>query len=597
MFTTRPEILGTFGIVTSTHWLASAAGMAMLERGGNAFDACVASAFVLQVVEPHLVGPAGEVPAVFYSTRTKKVEVLCGQGTAPKAATIAHYRSEGLKLIPGNGLLAAVIPGAFDAWMLLLRDHGAMRLRDVLEPAISYAEQGHPLLPRVAATIEGLKDFFATEWPSSAAVYLPGGEAPKPRQLFRNPRLAETWKRIVREAEARGPDREAQIEGARSAFSRGFVAEAVDGFLRRTEAMDQSGARHRGVLTGDDMAGWQASYDRPQAYDYHGYRVNKIRPWGQGPVFLQTLALLKGFDLARMDPAGASFIHTVVESMKLAFADREAYYGDPDFVDVPIETLLSDAYTDERRKLIADRASLDLRPGRLEGYERQVERTLAALRELSTTDRRVSGGEPTLASMRSARRGDTVHIDVVDRFGNMIAAMPSGGWLQSSPVIPELGFMLNSRAQMFWLEEGLPASLEPGKRPRTTLTPTLAEKDGEPYMVFGSPGGDQQEQWQLLLFLRHVHHGLNLQEAIELPMAHTAHFPSSFYPREQKPGHLMAEESFGETTLDDLRARGHDVEVAPQWTIGRLVAASRDRDGLLHGAATPRLMQAYAVGR
>ncbi|HZB62450.1 MAG TPA: gamma-glutamyltransferase family protein [Microvirga sp.] len=597
MFTTRPEILGTFGIVTSTHWLASAAGMAMLERGGNAFDACVASAFVLQVVEPHLVGPAGEVPAVFYSAKTKKVEVLCGQGTAPKTATIAHYRSEGLTLIPGNGLLATVIPGAFDAWMLLLRDHGTMRLRDVLEPAVSYAEQGHPLLPRVAATINDLKDFFATEWPSSAAVYLPGGEAPKPRQLFRNPQLADTWKRIIREGEARGPDREAQIEGAREAFYKGFVAEAIDGFVRRTEAMDQSGARRRGVLTGDDMAGWSASYDRPQAYDYHGYRVNKIRPWGQGPVFLQTLALLKGFDLARMEPAGAEFIHTVVESMKLAFADREAYYGDPDFVDVPIETLLSDAYTSERRELITDKASLDLRPGRVEGYERQVERTLAALNELSTTDRRVAGGEPTLASMRSARRGDTVHIDVVDRFGNMIAAMPSGGWLQSSPVIPELGFMLNSRAQMFWLEEGLPASLEPGKRPRTTLTPTLAEKDGEPYMVFGSPGGDQQEQWQLLLFLRHVHHGLNLQEAIELPMAHTAHFPSSFYPREQKPGHLMAEESFGEKTLDDLRARGHDVEVAPEWTVGRLVAASRDRDGLLHGAATPRLMQAYAVGR
>jgi gamma-glutamyltranspeptidase / glutathione hydrolase len=597
MFTTRPEILGTFGIVTSTHWLASAAGMAMLERGGNAFDACVASAFVLQVVEPHLVGPAGEVPAVFYSAKTKKVEVLCGQGTAPKTATIVHYRSEGLTLIPGNGLLATVIPGAFDAWMLLLRDHGTMRLRDVLEPAVSYAEQGHPLLPRVAATINDLKDFFATEWPSSAAVYLPGGEAPKPRQLFRNPQLADTWKRIIREGEARGPDREAQIEGAREAFYKGFVAEAIDGFVRRTEAMDQSGARRRGVLTGDDMAGWSASYDRPQAYDYHGYRVNKIRPWGQGPVFLQTLALLKGFDLARMEPAGAEFIHTVVESMKLAFADREAYYGDPDFVDVPIETLLSDAYTSERRELITDKASLDLRPGRVEGYERQVERTLAALNELSTTDRRVAGGEPTLASMRSARRGDTVHIDVVDRFGNMIAAMPSGGWLQSSPVIPELGFMLNSRAQMFWLEEGLPASLEPGKRPRTTLTPTLAEKDGEPYMVFGSPGGDQQEQWQLLLFLRHVHHGLNLQEAIELPMAHTAHFPSSFYPREQKPGHLMAEESFGEKTLDDLRARGHDVEVAPEWTVGRLVAASRDRDGLLHGAATPRLMQAYAVGR
>jgi gamma-glutamyltranspeptidase/glutathione hydrolase len=597
MFTTRPELLGTFGVVTSTHWLGTAAGMAMLERGGNAFDACVATGFVLQVVEPHLVGPSGEVPAVFYSARTRKIEVLCGQGTAPRRATIEHYRKEGLNLIPGNGLLATVVPGAFDAWMLLLRDHGSMRVRDVLEPAIYYAEKGHPLLPRVSDQINGLKTFFETEWPTSAAVFLPDGEVPKARQLFCNPQLAETWKRILREAEAKGRGREGEIEAAREAFYKGFVAEAIDRFARGTEAMDQSGLPHRGVIDADDMANWSASYDTPLTYDYHNFRVNKIRPWGQGPVFLQTIALLKDFDLAAMGPASATFIHTVVEAMKLAFADREAYYGDPNFVDVPMETLLSDTYSDARRKLIGERASLELRPGRVVGYELQVERTMKALRELSTTDRKVAGGEPTLASMRSARRGDTVHIDAVDRHGNMIAAMPSGGWLQSSPVIPELGFMLNSRAQMFWLEPGLPASLEPGKRPRTTLTPTLAEKDGEPYMVFGSPGGDQQEQWQLLLFLRHAHHGLNLQEAIDQPMSHTAHFPSSFYPREQKPGHVMAEESFGEATLNELRARGHDVEVAPAWTVGRLVAASRDKDGLLHAAATPRLMQAYAAGR
>lgn len=597
MFTTRPEILGTFGVVTSTHWLGSAAGMAMLERGGNAFDACVATGFVLQVVEPHLVGPSGEVPAVFYSARTRRIEVLCGQGTAPAGATIEHYRREGITLIPGNGLLATVVPGAFDAWMLLLRDHGTMRLREVLEPAIYYAEKGHPLLPRVSDTIRGLKEFFETEWPTSAAVYLPGGNVPAGKKLFRNPALAETWKRILKEAEAKGGNREAEIEAARAAFYKGFVAEAIDRFSRSNEVMDQSGTRHRGVITGNDLAGWSASYDAPQTYDYHNYRVNKIRPWGQGPVFLQSLALLKEFDIARMGPTSGLFIHTVMEAMKLAFADREAYYGDPDFVKVPIETLLSDAYSAERRKLIGDRASMELRPGHVPGYEQQVERTLAALRELSTTDRKVTGGEPTMASMRSARRGDTVHIDVIDRHGNMIAAMPSGGWLQSSPVIPELGFMLNSRAQMFWLEENLPASLQPGKRPRTTLTPTLAEKDGEPYMVFGSPGGDQQEQWQLLLFLRHVHHGLNLQEAIDLPMAHTAHFPSSFHPREQKPGHLAAEESFGEGVLADLRARGHEVEKTPEWTIGRLVAASRDSDGMLHGAATPRLMQAYAIGR
>jgi len=601
MFTTRPELLGTFGMVTSTHWLGSAAGMAMLERGGNAFDACVATAFVLQVVEPHLVGPGGDVPVVFHSATTGKTQVLCGQGPAPAGASIAHYKSEGLELIPGNGLLATVIPGSFGAWMTLLRDHGSLTVRDVLEPAIHYAEGGHPVLPRVADTIAGLKDFFETEWPTSAAVFLPGGSAPKAKQLFRNPALAETWKRVIREAEAAGGDRERQAQAAYDAFYKGFVAEAIDRFSRNTEVMDESGRRHRGVITGDDLARWRPAYEAPLTYDYHGHTVAKIRPWGQGPVFLQTLALLKDIDIASMGPASADFVHTVTEAMKLAFADREAYYGDPDFVDVPVEALLSDAYNDARRGLIGAGASRELRPGRVPGYEAQVDRVMAVLERLSKVSgaslEELAANEPTMADMLSARRGDTVHIDAVDRWGNMVAAMPSGGWLQSSPVIPELGFMLNSRGQMFWLEPDLPTSLAPGKRPRTTLTPSLALRDGKPYMVFGSPGGDQQEQWQLQLFLRHVHHGLTLQEAIEQPMFHTAHFPSSFYPRERKPGHLLAEENFGPEVLAELRRRGHDLEEAPAWTVGRLVAASRDPDGLLHAAATPRLMQAYAAGR
>lgn len=597
MFTTRPEIQGTFGVVATTHWLGSQSGMAMLEKGGNAFDACVAAAFVLQVVEPHLVGPAGDVPILLHSAKTGKTEVLCGQAPAPAGATIEHYRSEGLSVIPGNGLLATVIPGAFDAWMVLLRDHGRLRLRDVLEPAIHYAGSGHPILGRVATAIEGVAELFETEWKTSAAIYLPGGKPPEAGSLFRNEKLAETWTRILQHAEAPGRSREMEIEAAREAFYRGFVAEAIERFATTCEAMDQSGRRHKGVITAADMAGWQATYEAPLTYDYGRYTVNKIGPWGQGPVFLQTLALLEGFDLAAMDPRGSEFIHTVTEAMKLAFADREAYYGDPDFVDVPVETLLSRHYAAERRRLIAPHASRELRPGVIPGFEDQVRRALANLRAVSSADKSVQNYEPTAAEMRSARRGDTVHIDVIDRDGNVVAAMPSGGWLQSSPAIPELGFMLNSRAQMFWLEPGLPASLAPGKRPRTTLTPTLAHRDGRPYMAFGSPGGDQQEQWQMLLFLRHVHHGLNLQEAIDLPMSHTAHFPSSFYPREQKPGHLMAEESFGPAVLDDLRVRGHDLEVAPEWTVGRLVAARRREDGVLCAAATPRLMQAYAVGR
>lgn len=599
MFTTRPEILGTFGVVTSTHWLATASGMAMLEKGGNAFDACAAAAFVLQVVEPHLVGPAGDMPAVFYSAKTKQVEVLCAQGPAPQGATIEAFKELGLDLVPGSGLLSTVVPGAFGGWMTLLRDHGLLPLREVLEPAIGYFENGHPMLPRVSDSIHELTDLFTNEWPSSGAVYLPGGKAPEKRKLFRNPAAAETYKRILAEAEATGGDRETQIQAAYDAWYKGFVAEAMDRFCRTTEAMDSSGRRHKGLLTADDMARWQPTYETPASVTYHGWEVFKIGPWGQGPVFLQTLKILEGIDIAGMGPASPEFVHHVAEAMKLAFADREAYYGDPDFVKVPLATLLSEDYASGRRKLIGEEASQELRPGAIPGFEDQVARTLAGIRYAGQSGSGgASVGEPTMASMVAAgRKGDTVHIDVIDKWGNMIAATPSGGWLQSSPVIPELGFPLNSRAQMFWLEEGLPSSLAPFKRPRTTLTPTLAFEHGEPRLAFGTPGGDQQEQWQLGLFLRRVHHGLNLQEAIDLPLFHTQHFPLSFYPREAKPGHLAVEESIGEAALADLKRRGHKLEIAPAWTIGRLTAAEKSADGLLRAAATPRLMQAYAAGR
>jgi gamma-glutamyltranspeptidase/glutathione hydrolase len=599
MFTTRPEILGTFGVVTSTHWLATASGMAMLEKGGNAFDACAAAAFVLQVVEPHLVGPAGDMPAVFYSAETGKVETLCAQGPAPQAATIAAYKALGLDLIPGSGLLATVIPGAFGGWMTLLRDHGRLKLRDVLEPAIGYFENGHPMLPRVSDSIRELTDLFSNEWATSGDVYLPGGNVPEARKLFANKAAAETYKRILAEAEAKGSDRQEQIQGAYDAWYKGFVAEAMDRFCRTQEVMDSSGRRNKGLLTAQDMANYKPTYETPTSVTYHGWEVFKIGPWGQGPAFLQTLKILEGVDLAGMGPASPEFVHHVVEAMKLAFADREAYYGDPDFVKVPLATLLSEDYAAGRRGLIGERASLELRPGVVSGYEAQVAHAMRALGAIAQpTQGGASVGEPTMASMVAAgRKGDTVHIDVIDKWGNMIAATPSGGWLQSSPVIPELGFPLNSRAQMFWLEEGLPSSLAPGKRPRTTLTPSIAFEHGRPRLAFGTPGGDQQEQWQLGLFLRRVHHGLNLQEAIDLPLFHTQHFPSSFYPRSSRPGHMMIEESIGAAALADLERRGHAVEKAPAWTVGRLTAAERSDDGLLRAAATPRLMQAYAAGR
>ncbi len=591
-FTTRPEILGTFGVVTSTHWIASAVGMSILEKGGNAFDAAVATGFTLQVLEPHLVGPGGDMPAIIYSKKKDKVEVICAQGPAPAGATIEHYTDEGLKLIPGDGLLATVIPGSFDGWMLMLRDYGRLSVRDVLEPAIYYAESGHPLLPRVSATIKGLAEFFQKEWPTSYETWVPGGSVPEPNSRFKNPVLAETWKRIISEAEAK-QGREAQIEAARDAFYRGFVAEKIANYLKTAEVMDASGSRHKAVLTADDMANWSATIEEPQTYDYHGWTVAKIGPWGQGPVFLQTLSILKDMDIAAMAPDGADFVHTVTEAMKLAFADREIYYGDPKFADVPLDRLLSDSYAAARRNLISGEASLDLRPGKLPGFEQQYDATMQMLGADSKTG---AVYEPTMAHL-TEKRGDTVHIDVIDREGNMVSVTPSGGWLQSSPIIPGLGFCLNSRAQMFWLKPGLPTSLAPGKRPRTTLTPSLALYEGRPTLAFGTPGGDQQEQWQLSFFLRYVHHGMNLQAAIDQPLFHTSHFPGSFYPRTREPSGLMAEGNFSAAVLDDLRARGHRLTVSEPWTIGRLTAARRDADGLLRAAATPRLMQAYAVGR
>ena len=591
-FTTRPEILGTFGVVASTHWIASAVGMSMLEKGGNAFDAAVATGMALQVLEPHLNGPGGDLPGVIYATKKGEVEVLAAQGPAPAGASIAHYRGEGLDVIPGNGLLATVIPGAFDGWMLMLRDYGRLSFEEVMAPAIHYAEHGHPLLPRVSQTIAGLADFFRTEWPTSFETWMPGGAVPEPWSNFRNPVLAETWKRLVAESQSKS-GRENQIEAARDAFYRGFVAEAVDTYLKSAKVMDASGARHGGVLTADDMASWRARYEKPVTYDYHGWTIAKTAPWGQGPVLLQSLAILNQTDIAAMDPNGPDFVHTVTEAMKLSYADREAYYGDPDFMDVPLQALLSEDYNRARAGLIGDTASYDLRPGTVAGFEDQVARGMANLDRFSPTG---AVYEPTMAHL-SEKRGDTVHIDVVDAEGNMVSVTPSGGWLQSSPIVPGLGFCLNSRAQMFWLEEGLPSSLAPGKRPRTTLTPSLGLFEGRPSMVFGTPGGDQQDQWQLSFFLRHVHHGLNLQEAIDLPLFHTNHMPASFYPRGRQPGEVVLEENFGVDTLAELKRRGHMLTIVPPWTVGRLTAARRDVDGLLHAGATPRLMQAYAVGR
>jgi gamma-glutamyltranspeptidase/glutathione hydrolase len=595
VFTTRPELTGTFGMVASTHWLASSAGMAVLESGGNAFDAAVAAGFVLQVVEPHLNGPGGEVPIVFATAADRLPRVLCGQGVVPAGATIGHYRSLGLDLVPGSGLLAATVPGSWDAWLTLLRDHGTKTLREVLGYAIGYARDGYPVVDRIGATVGAVADLFRDHWPTSAQLWLRAGRPPAGRHS--NPVLADTWERLLTEAERAGADREAQIEAARGAWSTGFVAEAIDAFCRNA-FRDDSGRDHAGVLTGADLAGWQATYEDALTVDVGDWTVAKCGPWSQGPALLQQLLLLNNFadELSYVDGVPtARTVHLAVECAKLAFADREAWYGD--VPGVPVTELLSAAYAAQRAKLVGEQASWDLRPGSPDGRAPMLP---AYVREGRGIGDSAAGnaavGEPTVE--RSGRtRGDTVHLDVVDAQGNIVSATPSGGWLQSSPTIPELGFCLGSRAQMCWLEEGLPASLAPGKRPRTTLSPSMAVRDGAA-VAFGTPGGDQQDQWQLCFWLSHTVGALNLQAAIDAPAWHTTAFPSSFYPRSWEPGEIVVESRLGEANLAELQDRGHALVDAGPWALGRLSAVSRDTTtGFLKAGANPRAMQGYAVGR
>jgi len=609
-FTTRPEIVGTFGVAASTHWLASQTAMGVLEKGGNAFDAAVAGGFVLQVVEPHLNGPGGEAPIMFWSEGEQRIRVLCGQGPAPALASTGYFRDRGLDLVPGIGLLPATVPGAFGAWLAMLRAYGTWSLADVLAPAIGYARDGFPLVPRAVQAIVAVQSLFRSDWASSAAAWLPDGQVPRPGALFTSPGVAATYSRILDEASARGGgDRVRQIDAALDCWYRGFVAREIDAFYTHEAVLDTTGQRNTGLLRFDDLAQWQAAYEEPVTVDFGRYTVAKCGVWSQGPVFLQQLAILRYAGLEAMAPGSPEFVHHMVEAAKLALADRMAWYGDPLFADVPLTALLSDDYGRSRFGQIGARASGELRPGQPGGRVPAWPDLKASVRTLAASNTRFGIGEPTFAELppvtqwaeREIFVGDTCHLDVIDRHGNMVSATPSGGWLSSSPTIPALGFSLNTRLQMTWLDDGRPGQLMPGKRPNTTLSPSMALRDGQPYLAFGTPGGDQQDQWTVAFLLRHALHGMNLQQAIDAPAWHVDHFPASFWPRSTTLNRLSVESRLGEATIAALREAGHDVVVGLPWSEGRISACSRERDGrgrlLLRAAANPRGMQGYAVGR
>ena len=583
-FTSRPTLRGYGGAVAAGHYLAAQIGAQTLAQGGNAADAAVAMGFALAVLEPTQNGLGGEVPILVWEATGEQVHCISGQGPAPARASIDHLVELGVERIPPDGFLPAAIPAALDAWCILLERFGTWSLGRVLEPARGLAERGYPMYPFLRNVLRFVEQRFREEWPTSAAIYLPLREV---GQRQTNPALGEFLASLAATENTAGGGREAGIRAACDSFYGGAPAEAIEDFLQRP-VRDAEGLRQPGLLCAEDLAGYAGSVEPPAWIDYRGSRVWKTPPWGQGPVLLQQLSLLEGFDLRAMGRGSADALHTWVEAAKLAFADREACYGDPDFCEVPLGELLSPEYAAERRALIdPGQASLALRPGRgalPRGWPLVAEADSALPQEPGA-----------LASARGRR--DTTQLVAADRHGNLIAATPSGGWIPTSPVVPELGFPMGTRLQMAVLDPQHPNALAPGKRPRTTLSPSLARLPDGRLLAFGTPGGDQQDQWPSHFLLDLVDFEIpDLQAAIDAPTLHSEHMPSSFYPRNARPGVLSVEDRLEPSVVAELARRGHRIETSGSWEHGRVMAVSRcDSDGLCEGAASPRHAVAYAI--
>jgi gamma-glutamyltranspeptidase / glutathione hydrolase len=449
----------------------------------------------------------------------------------------------------------------------VLERWGRLSLRDVLRPAIELAENGYPAHSGALGTIEsGLKLY-----PTTAQVVRPP-HPPEIGELLRLPDWASTFQSLLKAAEA-GHSRGESIRKAKDFFYRGEITHRIVDFVRTTQIKDSAG-EHTGLLTYEDLAQYDTPIEEPVSVSYRDHQVYKCGPWTQGPVFLQQLKLLEGFNLQSLGHNSADYIHTVVEAAKLAYADRDAYYGDPRFVQVPLDRLLSDAYASQRRDLIEPtRASMELRPG---------------------------GGTQSLFLKRTGLPGgfdDTTHMDACDEDGNMIAATASGGWLNMSPIIPGVGFPLSVRGQMFWLDPQHPNCIQPGKRPRTTITPSLVLHKNQPLLAFGTLGGDDQDQWTLQFFLNYLEFGMNLQEALDAPTFNTEHFHESWSGHKVHMGLLSVESRISPAVLEELRRRGHKVTVAGPWSNGRVLAIRRDmQHGIIEAAASPRGETGYAIG-
>jgi len=594
-FITRPVVMGRNYALSSGHYLASAAGARIFAQGGNAYDAAAAMCLCLNLLEPQSNGLGGEVPVLLCSAAERRVFAVSGQGWSPAALTLDWCRAHGVTLIPGDGFIPACVPAVIGTWTEILARFGTLSFAQVAAPAIELAEQGFPVYEQLHESLAANAAKFTERYPTTAEVYLPQGRAPETGELLRNPAWAETLKLLCHEEQAAAAQgRSAGLEAARKAFYEGALVERILDFITTHEVPDESGAQHKGLLSYDDFAEWRAVVEEPVSLEFAGLTVHKCPPWSQGPVFLQQLALLSGYDLAALEHNSTDYLHTLTECAKLAFADREAYYGDPAFDSVPLDVLLSPEYAESRRHLVAGCASAELIPGRAGINPPDVDYF-----NVAADNARALGLEPGTATGKGhshAHIGDTTYLCAADAQGNLVSATPSGGWIGSSPVIPGLGFPLGTRAQMFYLNPARPNALAPHKRPRTTLTPTLVTRDGAPLLAFGTPGGDSQDQWTLQFFLNHTVFGMNLQAAIDAPTVHSEHFPSSFYPRQAYPRRVAVEERIAPEVLTALEQRGHEIVPSGDWAHGKVQAVRIDSDnGVLSAAASPRRGTAYAL--
>lgn len=560
----QPRLFGTHGAVASESYLATQAGADMLKQGGNAVDAGVAAAFVEGTANPQMYTIGGECPILVRMAETGRVVCVNGNTAAPGRATVDAYRERGLSDVPDSGILAAGVPAAFGALLTTLMHFGRLPLRVVLEPTLRLCEEGMPahqgLVAQEKFGIRAMAEMFRSEWPGSAALYLPDGQIPVAGQVLRNPALADLFKYLIHEEHRARGGRENGLRAALDGFYRGDVAAAIAAYSRDRD----------GLLDRDDMSSFETLLEQPVSVEYGNTRLYKCGFWNQGPALLQCLTILRHFDLQAMGHNSADYIHHLVEAIKLGFADREQYYGDPRHVSVP-EELLSDDYGRERAKLIDPQyAQAEIMPG-----------DPAAGQALLPVAQRLGG--------RSWGPG-TVHVNAADAEGNMIALTPSGGWIKSAEVMPELGFPLGNRLMTFYLEpEHHPNRVAPYKRPRTTISPSLAEREGKPWTVFGTMGGDQQDQWQLQYFLNRVVFGMTVPEAIDAPKLSSEHFPGFFAPHSFFGKRVRVESRVGAEIREELARRGHDVDAGADWSEGFMLATERDADtGVLETGCDPR---------